>query len=180
MPYPIATIAAAIQPGEAKNLVEWWIALRRDRRLPSRTDFYPEDIARWWSNIILYDVERSDGRIGYRFRVHGEHAVASDGGNFTGRLLDDVLPPEMSDSILRDYSVVVSSGKPVYSKLHREAVQGYPVEFERLLLPFGAEQVTSILCFLRRISIHPAADAKSGLQNSEKPFLNDFIALIDD
>ena len=180
MPYPNAKIAAAIQPGDARNLAEWWVALRGERRFPSRSDFYSEEIARWWPNIILYDVERNDGRIDYRFRVHGENAVTSDGGNFTGRLVRDVVPPEIRDSMLRDYGLVVASGKPVYSILRREAVQGYPIEFERLLLPLGKDGVTSILCFLRRMSVQAGMGDKSGLQDSEKPFLNGFIAVIDE
>lgn len=180
MSYPTLTIAAAIPPGKARELAEWWLALRKGRKFPNRTDFYPEDIARWWPDMILYDVERGDGPPAYRFRVHGQNAVASDGGNFTGHLLNDVLVPAMRSSILHDYGIVVASGKAIYSKLQREAVQGFPVQFERLLLPLGSEQVTSILCYLNRTPITRSEENKSGLQQSEMPFVTDFIAHIDE
>jgi hypothetical protein len=180
MPYPTSTVAASIPPGNAHTLAEWWVALRKGRPYPERTDFHPEDIARWWPDIILYDVERRDGLLAYRFRVHGENAAASDGGNFTGKLLNDVLVPAMRDSILRDYGIVVASGKAIYSKLTREAVQGFPVEFERLLLPFGTGQVTTILCYLKRGPVDHTRKDGIGLQDSQKPFVTGFITQIDE
>lgn len=150
------------------------------RLYPERTDFYPEDIARWWPDIILYDVERGDGPLAYRFRVHGENAAASDSGNFTGKLLNDVLVPAMRDSILRDYGIVVASGRATYSKLTREAIQDFPVEFERLLLPFGSGQVTSILCSLKRGPVDHTCKDRIGPQDSEKPFVTDFKTQIDE
>jgi hypothetical protein len=140
----------AIRSANVQALYNFWDALRGTRRYSARSDFLAEDLVRWWPHLILYEVETAATGLVYRFRVHGESVARSDGGNFMGKLISEVLPAEVLPAILPDYDAVVRSGLPYYSFGRRLNVQGFFSEFERLILPLGADGVDRLLVMLLR------------------------------
>jgi len=140
----------AIRNPEIRALYDFWDAARGARRYPARADFFAEDLARWWPHLVLYEIEATADGPAYRFRVHGESVARSDGGNFTGKLVSQVLPPAVLPAILPDYDSVARDGLPLYSYGRRPNAQGYFSEFERLILPLGANGVDRLLVMLLR------------------------------
>ncbi len=146
--------------------------------MPERGDFLAEELAPWWPDLILYEVERASGTSRFRFSVHGAHTVISDGGNFTGRYLDEVLPAHLAQPIVGCYRAVERKRLPLFSQGHRPSVQGFNVLFERLILPFGAGEVDHLLAFLVRRSNARIDREEDGLGSDHTPFVNDMLAFI--
>ena len=168
----------AIPSTRARALFDWWAGRLAGRAMPSRRDFLAEELAAWWPDLILYDVERDGGGSRLRFRVHGNNAAVADGGNFTGRYLDEVLPRESASQILDCYSAVLSTKLPLYSRSHRFSRDGHNIGFERLLLAFGEGDVRQILAYLVRVA-GPRADPTEGhLAGLRDQFVNDMLAFV--
>jgi hypothetical protein len=168
----------AIPSPRARALFDWWAARLAGRAMPSRRDFLAEELAAWWPDLILYDVERTNGASRFRFRVHGTNAVISDGGNFTGRYLDEVLPAHMAQPIVGCYRAVEQTRLPLYSQGHRLSAQGYNVGFERLIVPFGAGDVEQLLAFLVRRTTSRADREIDGLGSDHTSFVNDMLLFV--
>jgi len=168
----------AIPSARARALFDWWAGRLAGRAMPVRGDFLAEELAAWWPDLILYDVERANGASRFRFRVHGANAVISDGGNFTGRHLDEVLPAQLAQPIVGCYRAVECMRLPLYSQVHRPSVQGYNVGFERLIVPFGAGNVEQLLAFLVRRSNARVDREDDGLGSEHASFVNDMLLFV--
>lgn len=168
----------AISSIRARALFDWWVAKRGAQPMPMRGGYHAEELAAWWPDLILYDVERAGGASRYRFRVHGTNAVISDGGNFTGRHLDEVLPAHLAQPIVGCYRAVEQARLPLYSQGHRMSAQGYNVRFERLIVPFGAADVEQLLAFLVRRSTSRADRETDGLGSDHTTFVNDMLLFV--
>lgn len=146
--------------------------------MPARTDFVSEDLAAWWPDIILYEVETaSDGTRLFWFRVHGTNTIQADGANYTGRHLAEVMPAAYRDSTLDCYEAMVARGQPLYSTGHRIMRSGVRMSFERLLLPLGVERVTHVLALLLWRVAKPVGEIDA-LAEENLPFLIDTLGFI--
>ncbi len=83
---------SCFQHSELWTLFDYWRAKRGARRLPSRRDIDPVDLAPILSNIWLCDYEPDHGTI--RYRLAGETVVQASGApKLRGKLLSDLLDP---------------------------------------------------------------------------------------
>lgn len=167
----------AIPSSRARALFDWWSGLLAGRAMPVRGDFLAEELAPWWPDLIFYDAVPSDGTSRFRFRVHGANAVSSDGGNFTGRFLDEVMPAHLAEPILGCYRAVERRRLALYSQGHWRSAQDYVVGFERLILPFGAERLEHALAFLVRHESGRRSGEDGGLEGPS-PFINDMLVFV--
>lgn len=167
----------AIPSPRARALFDWWASLLAGRAMPVRGDFLAEDLAAWWPDLIFYDAVPAGDASRFRFRVHGGNAVTSDGGNFTGKFLDEVMPAHLTMPILGCYRAVERRRLPLYSQGHWRSAQGYDVGFERLILPFGAERLEHALALLVRHEA-PRPGQEGGGLASPTPFINDMLAFV--
>ncbi len=168
----------AISSIRARALFDWWVAKRGAQPMPMRGGYHAEELAAWWPDLILYDVENDGGKSRLRFRVHGDNAVRADGGNFTGRFLDEVLAPESIRLILDCYAAVLETRKPLYTRSHRFSREGHNIGFERLLLPFGDGPVLQVLAYLVRIAGARADPAEGNLPDLRGDYVNDILAFV--
>ena len=172
------TSRESISSIRARALFDWWAAKRGAQAMPARRDYFAEELSTWWPDLILYDVENTAGASRLRFRVHGDNAVRADGGNFTGRFLDEVLPPESTDLILSCYAAVLATRLPLYTRSHRFSREGHNIGFERLLLPFGDGPVDQVLAYLVRIAGAYADPAEGNLPELRGDYVNDILAFV--
>jgi hypothetical protein len=117
-----------------------WATLRGGAPVLSRDRFRAEDWGRWWSNMLLYNVEPDPaGKRPRNFRMtyQGDEVEYTDGGSKIGKLIEEIAPPELVTRTLAVYDRVAVERVPVYSI--RVGVWGRirHVAFERLLLPLG-------------------------------------------
>lgn len=167
----------AIPSPRARALFDWWAGLLAGRAMPVRGDFLAEQLAPWWPDLILYEAVQGDGASRFRFRVHGANAVLSDGGNFTGHFLDEVMPAHLAAPILSCYRAVEHRRLPLYSQGHWRSAQGYVVGFERLILPFGTERLEHALALLVRHEA-PRPGRDGGGLAGPTPFINDMLVFV--
>ncbi len=167
----------AIPSPRARTLFDWWAALLAGRAMPVRGDFLAEELAPWWPDLILYEAVPAEGASRFRFRVHGANAVTSDGGNFTGRYLDEVIPAHLATPILSCYRAVERRQLPLYSQGHWRSAQDYVVGFERLILPFGADRLEHALALLVRHEA-PRPGREDGALAGPTPFIDDMLVFV--
>lgn len=150
MPFDAPDFAPdAIAAPRARALFDWWIAARGDRPMPARGDFLSEDLAIWWPDLILYEIDAGPrGARRYRFRVHGSNAAQADGVNYTGHYLDEIMPEAYRKVTLDCYDAMADRRVPLYSRGHRIMRSGVRMSFERLLLPLGSGEATHVLALL--------------------------------
>lgn len=124
--------------------------------MPSRADFLPEDLARWWRYLVLMHVvpTASKSRDRYKFAYHGLEPIEYNGGDYTGRYLDEALPERMyalTEVVYREAGV---RGVPLYTLRHVTGPGGVPVVHERLLLPLSSDGIRTdmLLALLERHS----------------------------
>jgi hypothetical protein len=168
----------AIVSERPRALYDWWATKRGARTLPTRGDFLAEELVPWWPDLVFYEIERGSGAPRFRFRVHGDNAAIADGGNFTGRFLDEVLPRESANQVLDCYNAVFRAQLPLYSRSHRFSRDGHNIGFERLLLPFGDGPVQHILAYLVRVAGVRADLADGHLPSLSNRYVNDVLAFI--
>lgn len=118
---------------QLQSLLTFWDHLRGDRPAPSRSDFTPADLKHWLGNINLVDLEPS----GIRVRLHGTMCVMYDGADFTGRYLQEVIPPEVLDVVVAPYRELQASSAPVHHRIPPGVLKGTCQALERLILPLN-------------------------------------------
>ncbi len=118
---------------EANKLLEIWLDLGDEARLPGRRDIRPESMPGLLSDIWLMDYEGETARL--RYRLVGENIRARYDFPLVGKYLDETLAPEAKERVLRYFLACVE--KPAVSivagRLYHEWDR--PGYGERLLLP---------------------------------------------
>ncbi|MCA3246270.1 MAG: hypothetical protein ACKOEE_13925 [Tagaea sp.] len=127
------------------ELLDWWLARRGDRRVLARADFHPEELARWWRHLSLFRVERPAelSRDRYKYAYHGLKPIEYDGGDFTGRYLDDVLPPRLYAAVAAVNGTACERLSPLYTFRVVDSRGGFPVGLERLLIPLSSDRIVA-------------------------------------
>ncbi len=95
-----------------RQLVEYWLAKREGRLMPSLADIDPVEIpwalSRVWILDYLPDVRR------FRYRLAGEEINAVTGQNLRGLYLDETLPVNRCQTILGKFEEVVDNRSVVH------------------------------------------------------------------
>jgi hypothetical protein len=73
---------------DQREVLEYWVSLRRNRIVPARSDFHPGKLQKRLPFISLVDVSADAAR--FRFRVAGTGLRDTFGMELTGRHLEDV------------------------------------------------------------------------------------------
>ncbi|MBI3505350.1 MAG: PAS domain-containing protein [Proteobacteria bacterium] len=154
--YPSATSAIIADP-RLVALFDLWNAGRAasGAEMPSRASLPAEDLVRWWPALTLLEFEGPPADLRLRIRVHGGDIVSLDGVNGTGRLLADIFDRARFDKVKPGYMTVAIMNRPAYHKRESGDFQGYPVVYEKLLLPLAGPQGQ-----LQRAHIDPLPPAR--------------------
>ena len=132
-PRPYTVVKSVAQRG----LLKWWSRPERKGRLPARADADDEELARLTQDLALYQVQHDDGRLRYRCLRHGEGLRPIDGGDLTGRYLDEFFPEPLRTSALAAYDATVTLACPIYTLRNAVDAHQVPVTFERIRLPLS-------------------------------------------
>lgn len=136
-----AEILKVVSDPALRDLLAYWMAIHPRTVLPSRGHFDPVDVPRALPNIVLTEVERDPYR--FRVRLMGTEVVRAFGRDFTGRLLDDVIPDfETSFGCLHRIEVA-ETGMPNYR--HGHSSMAFRLDFapiERIHLPLASDGAT--------------------------------------
>ena len=132
-PRPYTVVKSIAQRG----LLKWWSSPERRGKLPSRADAEDEELARLAHDLALYEVQHESGRLRYKCLRHGEGLRPIDGGDLTGRYLDEFFPEPLRTSALTAYDATVTMACPIYTLRNAVDADQVPVTFERIRLPLS-------------------------------------------
>ncbi len=118
------------------SLLRFWTGLCAARAWPARRDFQPEDLRPWLGHIALLDVQPGPR---FHVRLTGVVIAEFDGGDYTGRYLEDAVPPEIRAMVMAPYLAVLAEGRPVHCHTPAGYADGSFRSLQRLLLPLSGD-----------------------------------------
>ena len=133
------------------------------------TDFSLKDAETCRDDLTVLDVLPHNGAHRFRIVDHGKNVGAMYAGQCAGRLLEETLPEVARAATLETYEHVVRTGMPVYTVSRISDAAARPVQYERLLLPFGDHggRVARIFALLETISTEGTIERKSLLTDPQ-------------
>jgi hypothetical protein len=126
----------AAAPEPFHRLLDHWLALKGARRVPLRAQFDPAEVGYALGNLALVEIEAAPLRV--RYRVVGSKLIDLYGGPMTGRYVDELYSPEISDEVHDAYRQLAESAEPLYT---RRGFHFFVIAFgyDRLPLPFSRD-----------------------------------------
>lgn len=134
---PIATtVDFALE--NTRQLRDLW-SLKRPGRgaLPAYRYFDELELRPWADNLVLYRAEKLEDQYVYRFEKVGKGVAAIDGGDFTGKLMHQALPPTQLWAIIGHYDAAVRTRGPVEFHDTIPSPDGGSVKWDKLVLPLS-------------------------------------------
>ncbi len=129
---------AEIQDLRLRRLFALWNAWCGADAMPEWRRYPTTDLVPWWPSLTLVAVENGrNAPDALKIVVQGAEIVAHDRANHMGKTFAQAYTPFLLSRIMPGYSALLTSGKPVYTRREGGDIKGYPVVFEKLLLPFG-------------------------------------------
>lgn len=150
-------------------LLGHWRRLRNGSTLPQAADFDLAAVESCRDDLSVFDVLPHNGAHRFRIVDHGRNVGAMYANQCVGKFLDETLPDVARAPTLETYEHVVRTGLPVYTVSRMIDAAERPVQYERLLLPFGDRdgRVVRILALLETISSEGTIARKSLLSNPQ-------------
>ena len=134
-------------------LASAWAQLCKEG-LPSFDRFDPEPGIHDPKQLVAWKVETRDAQLVFRALYRGRLVDEAFNDGWTGKTLREVTPPSLQPAIIGASEHCVSTGCAVYTVLQTHGGAGFPIELERLLLPFGKNgRVKIIVASLQLISL---------------------------
>jgi hypothetical protein len=93
-------------------LLAYWRVKCAGRSMPAPRDISPADIPKCLPHVMLLDMP--EGRL--RYRLVGDEIVRAYGINMTGKLLEEIVPPDRFALASRSYAAVLETGRPLVGR----------------------------------------------------------------
>jgi hypothetical protein len=137
-------------------LLKCWTHMRGRQAVPAWQQLPLEDLARQLDTLMFLDVIGNGAEPRFRIRFLGKRVALSYGGDFTGRFLDEAIPPAWRENAMITYRKTVTAQRPVYNAVDTRDRNGTRVRLERLMLPFTANSgaVDRVLASIETISFN--------------------------
>ena len=123
-----------------ESLFRLWEERRGARTLPCRRDFLPEELKPWMGHLAI--VSLHDGLKRFLAELVGEKVVQYDGADFTGKFLEDAVPPHVVPALVAPYDAAIEHRRPVYCRVAAGPLRDRTVSVDRLILPCGTDGQT--------------------------------------
>jgi hypothetical protein len=137
-------------------LLKCWTHLRGRHTAPAWADLPVDDMSNQLDTLTFLDVVTDGAAPRFRIRFLGKRVAMSYGADFTGRFLDEAIPPAWRDNALITYQKAVTAQRPIYNRVDTQDRDGTCVRLERLLLPFttGGGAVDRVLASIETMSFN--------------------------
>ena len=152
------SVVKSIKQRELLN--HWLRAAARHHRLPLIHDFQPRRFGEELADMMEFDVAGAGDSARFVITHEGSRLTATYGNDHvdpskrTNRYLDDAIGPERYAGVIELYRACLTHLRPVYSISTVQDADGKDVSYERLLMPFGSNDVvTRIIGSFKSISI---------------------------
>ena len=132
--------ASIVKSIKQRDLLYTWLRIQnRTAGLPQIEDLQPARLEEELPELMFYDVVRENEAPRFLIVKDGARLVSSFGFSGKGKFLDDTIDARLWAFTKPIYFECVARRLPVYSAFMAHDLQGRPVFYERLLLPFGSE-----------------------------------------
>ena len=147
------SIVRSVRQGELLNA--WQRLFMRDRALPLIHQYEVARLDEEKPDLMIYDVHRHSDAPRFMIVHGGQNLVRAFGtGKGEGRFLDEIVDAERLKRIVPAFVTSIEARRPVYTVASVSDVNGVPVSYERLVLPFGAgDRVQQLFVSLKTISV---------------------------
>jgi hypothetical protein len=132
----------------------WFRIFRRERALPLIHQYRPDRLEEEKPDLMYYDTRHEGDALRFLVLHGGKNLVAAFGtGKGEGKFLDELVDAERLKSIVPALAACIEARRPIYTVSAVRDVGGVPVHYERLALPFGAnDDVQHLIVSLKTIS----------------------------
>jgi hypothetical protein len=121
---------------DQRTLLDYWLAKRGRRHMPSRADIDPAELVALLPNLMLVDVVDDGAR--FRFRLVGTRVARASGEDRTGHFFDEYAFFRAYPSVIEQYRQVAIEREPLLgTEIFFNREHGTAYDVERLLLPLG-------------------------------------------
>lgn len=120
------------------ELLALWRGKAGARSMPTRAEFSPRDLKNLLRNILILErVSQNPSRYKFRLLGTGLHSMA---GELTGKMVDEVVPPEHLPRWVECGDLVLNGGQPMrfIGRVHLEGKEY--LNAENLLVPLANDQ----------------------------------------
>jgi hypothetical protein len=146
--------SSVIKSIRQRELLNNWLRLYSRQQLPPRVaEYQPERLAEEFPDLVYYLVESTRQPPRLTIDSNGTRMSQAYGNTGKGRFLDEYLGPILGPAILPAYYACVDRALPIYTVTLVEDINGRPVAYERMLMPFSdSHAVSHIVASLKTIS----------------------------
>lgn len=138
------------------DLLNGWLRVfMRERSMPLIHHYEIARLDDEKPDLMVYDVRRDNGAFRFLIQHGGENLVQAFGTvKGEGLFLDEIVDAERLRHIIPAFVASIEARRPVYTVTAVSDVNGVPVNYERLVLPFGAgDKVQQLIVSLKTISV---------------------------
>jgi len=150
-----------------RGLALAWARLARDG-LPPFDRFEPDPRTHDPKQLAVWKVEGSGAQTDFRGLYRGSLIDEAFNDGWSGKTLTEITPPALQPAIIGASRQCATTACAVYTILETYDAEGFAVNLERLLLPFGRDsRVQIILASLQLISLHGTVSRRDVVRNFE-------------
>lgn len=121
---------------EIARALAYWRAKRGSRRMPSRADIDPPDLAIDLPRIMMAEVSHEP--LDFRYRVAGTGTFKLHGEELTGKRSRELQPPEFGALIHSHYCEAVQRRAPILHLIQLDAGD-IATSYARVILPLSSD-----------------------------------------
>ncbi|QQO12558.1 hypothetical protein JJB99_24210 [Bradyrhizobium diazoefficiens] len=176
-----STTPAIVRAIRQRDLLNTWLRLySREKKLPRIEDYEPSRLKEERDDLVYYDVDNAGASPVFIIQSEGTRMSRAYGQVGKGRALHEYIGPRLAALVLPIYELCLSRGRPVYTVDQLQDADGRPVEYERLLMPFGRHrEVRQIIGSLKTISVDGSFEIRDLLSRADVVSRPAVRALID-
>ena len=156
--------AGVIRSIRQRWLFGLWDRARSGADIPHWSKLQASDLASCFDCLNFIKAFHLNGALRFQLLAHGQQIGVMFGkASCAGKFLDEVIPKSGLQANLESYNQAVQLKTPIYTTSNATAVDGMPVVYERLLLPFSEsrDQVTHIIGMLEPMSTEGKFDRRN-------------------
>ena len=144
-----------------------WARLAKNG-LPSFDRFEPNSRIHDPKQLAVWKVEANNPERVFRALYRGNLIDEAFNEGWIGKTLAEVTPPSLQSAIISASDKCASTGCAVYTILKTYDGEGFALNLERLLLPFGKDdRVQVIVASLQLISLQGTVERRSAVRSFE-------------
>jgi len=173
------SVIRSVRQGDLFN--GWLRVYRRERALPLIHQFDFERLSEERPDLMYYDVVRTGDDYRYLIQHSGQNLKKAFGTRGSeGKYLDQVLDAERYDFSRLAFIACIEARRPAFTVSAVRDVNGVPVSYERLVLPFGAnDRVQQLIVSLKTISIEGRFETRDLMRAAKQRYSYELCAVID-